>query len=922
MSLLARLILLLCVALSPSVAAAQTKDEAKLNRAAAENLLADRVLPLLVKRCFGCHGELKKLDGKLDLRTRAGMLKGGETGPAIVPGNHAKSLMFQAVLRTGDVVMPPKDRNRLTVSEVRLLRDWIDAGAPWPKTIAGVASPKNAAGPVSMSTSGGLSEEWSNRRYETADVWAYRPVQRYEVPQSKAGTPTRRHPIDAFMNRKLTQRGLSAAGRAAKRELIRRATFDLTGLPPTPEQVAAFAANDSPRAWVKLVDRLLTSRQYGEQQTRHWLDVVRYADTAGFSNDYERPNAWRYRDYVIRSFNADKRYDRFIVEQLAGDELDPDNAELLIAVGFLRMGPWEHTGMSVAEITRQQYLDDVTHAVGVTFLGQGLRCARCHDHKFDPLPTRDYYRMQAVFAPVQFADREVAYQLWENTASFARTKPRIEKLLKDATETGTRLKKKNRAAIAAFLKQRGVKRVLDLPLEQRPPRHLGLTKSELSIQKISRKRMAYYQREIKRYRPLAFSAYSGPLRVVQSNVAMHPLPKSIAGVAQPIHILGGGSLQSPREEVSPGVLSAVHGSNDTVQATAWNTIPESTTGRRLALARWIASPNNPLTARVIVNRVWQQHFGKGLVATPNNFGKMGSKPTHPELLDWLATWFVEHGWSIKKLHRLIMTSDVYQRSGRHAELPKVHEVDSRNELLACFSARRMAAEEIRDAMLAVTGEMNLEMGGAGIYPEINWEVALQPRHIMGSVAPAYQPSPIPRERNRRTIYAFRYRTLADPLLEVFNRPGADVSCERRDETTVTPQAFSLLNGQFVNDRALALAARVTKDAKTVDSQIERLFRLLYGRGATEEELTVCRKHVVGMTRHHLKQPPQRVPFPTSVRRQIIEELTGEPFRWDEELDLMKRYQPDLKPWDVSADVRGLAELCLVLLNSNEFVYVR
>jgi hypothetical protein len=927
MSLLVRLILSLLIAMLPTVATAQTKDDPSqktrtLSRAAAEKLFADRVLPLLVKRCFGCHGELKKLDGKLDLRSRAAMLKGGETGPAIVPGDHSKSLVYQAVLRTGDVVMPPKDRNRLTAPEVHLLRDWINAGAPWPKTVAGVSSPNTPAGSVSMSTSGGLSKAWSNRRYEAADVWAYRPVQRYDVPGPKGGETAPRHPIDAFIDRKLKQRGLTAVKRAGRRELIRRATFDLTGLPPTPEQAISFEKNDSSRALEQLIDRLLASQHYGQQQTRHWLDVVRYADTAGFSNDFERPNAWRYRDYVIRSFNADKPYDRFVVEQLAGDELDSTDPELQIAVGFLRMGPWEHTGMSVAAVTRQQYLDDVTHAVGVTFLGQGLRCARCHDHKFDPLPTRDYYRMQAVFAPVQFVDREIAYQPYENTASFAKTKPRIEKLLKEATDTNVGLKKKNRDAIDAYLKQRGVKQVADLPMAQRPPRHLGLTKSELSLQKISRKRMSYYEREMKRYRPLAFSVYSGPLRDVRSNVAMHLLPNSIAGVAQPIHILGGGSLQSPQDAVSPGVLSAMHGSNDATQSTAWNTIPDATNGRRLALARWIASPNNTLTARVIVNRIWQQHFGTGLVATPNNFGKMGSKPTHPELLDWLATWFVEHGWSIKKLHRLIMTSAAYQRSGQHADMPRVREADSRNELLAYFPPRRMAAEEVRDALLAVTGELNSEMGGAGIYPEINWEVALQPRHIMGSVAPAYQPSPTPRERNRRTIYAFRYRTLADPLLEVLNRPGADISCERRDETTVTPQAFAMLNGQFVNDRALALAARVTKDANTVDSQIGRLFRLLYGRGPTAEEMAICRKHVAGMTNHHRQHPPKRIALPTSVRREMIEELTGEPFSWDENLDLMKRYQPDIKPWDVGPDVRGLAELCLVLLNSNEFVYVR
>src|SRR5206468_8634670 len=291
----------------------------------------------------------------------------------------------------------------------------------------------------------------------------------------------------------------------------------------------------------------------------------------------------------------------------------------------------------------------------------------------------------------------------------------------------------------------------------------------------------------------------------------------------------GGSLASPADEVMPGVLSAMFGSNDRLSPSDWNSVPQSADGRRLALARWIASRENTLTARVIVNRVWQQHFGRGLVATPNNFGKMGARPTHPELLDWLATWFMDNGWSLKKLHELIVTSAAYQQASERPDIDQLRERDSKNDLLAYFPPRRLAAEEIRDAMLSVSGELNTEMGGPGVFPELNWEVALQPRQIMGSMAPAYVPSRTRAERNRRTIYAFRIRTLSDPMLEVLNRPGSETSCERRDETTVTPQVFALFNSEFAATRALAMAGRLLNDHSSVAERIDAAFRAVYGR---------------------------------------------------------------------------------------------
>jgi len=709
-----------------------------------------------------------------------------------------------------------------------------------------VSSPAESPGaaPAAKQTAGRLD-----------DRWAYRPIRQPVVPRDGFDASGVRNPIDAFVRRRLRQSGLTPARPADRRTLIRRVTFDLIGLPPTPEEVETFVNDRSSGAYNRLVARLLNSSLYGEQMARHWLDVVRYADTGGFSNDFERPNAWRYRDYVIRSFNRDKPFDRFVLEQLAGDELDPSDPQSLVAVGFLRMGPWEQTGMSVAAVTRQQFLDDVTANVGVTFLAQGLRCCQCHDHKFDPLPTRDYYRVQAVFAPVQFADRRVPYAAYENVSSFERTRPRAERLLRQAKESVAALKQKHKQALATFLKSHGAGSLKDLPRAERPQRHYGLTPLELSLQKIYGKRVAYYEREMKRYRPLAFSVYTGPDRPFTSVRAVQLMPssKKRTGPIPVTYILDGGSLSSRGDKVTPGVLSAVAGSNDAVSKTTWNSVPTSLFGRRLALARWIASDRNSLTARVIVNRIWQQHFGTGIVATPNDFGKMGRKPTHPELLDWLADRFVRQGWSIKKLHRLIVTSATYRQSGYHSDAAAVRGVDSDNRLLARYPPRRLAAEELHDALLAITGELNREMGGPGVYPEINWEVALQPRQIMGSAAPAYQPSPRKRDRHRRAIYAFRYRNLSDPLLDVFDRPGSDLSCPRRNQTTITPQVFTLFNGGFARDRALALARHLVQSIPGSAGRIQRAFRLIDGRVPTERETRICLSHVDDMIRWHDKQ---------------------------------------------------------------------
>jgi mono/diheme cytochrome c family protein len=822
---------------------------------------------ILKEKCFACHGgKPAEIKGGLNLTTREQMLAGGELwGAALVPGKPANSPLFSAVKRDDEsLLMPPKENDKLSLQQIATLERWIKAGAAWPTDaeIAKAIKEGWASEGVVVKTNGGLSDEWTLRRYDPDDIWAWQPRKEIALPTSAAN-----HPIDRFINRKITETGLEPSPPADKRTWLRRVSFDLTGLPPSPSEMEAFLADDSENAKEKVIESLLDSKAYGERMAQHWLDVVRYADTAGFANDWERPNAWRYRDYVIRSFNADKPYDQFILEQLAGDELKPNDPEMKVAVGYLRMGPWEHTAMSVAAVTRQQFLDDVTNSVGVTFLGMELRCCSCHDHKFDPLPTRDYYRVQAVFATTQFDEANAGFLPGENTADFDKLRRRLVKMQSDKDWIKTD------------------------------------DNGNDSRRRVAKKRDDYLDRALKRDQSIAFSV------------------KSAGG--EKTHILHGGSIESPGDAVAPGTLSALQFGDEKQTVSA---IPSSSDGRRLALAKWIAHPDNPLAARVMVNRVWQMHFGRGLVKSSNNFGKMGSRPTHPELLDWLANWFVSNGWSLKKLHHLIVTSDVYARSSRSLDPKSLAATDPSNNLLSAFPPRRLSAEEIRDAVLLVTGELSSQRGGPGIYPEINWEVALQPRHIMGSIAPAYQPSPTPAERNRRSVYIFRIRTLADPTQEVFNKPGPDLSCERRDETTVTPQVFALFNSVDMQTRSLALAQRLNEELPgDLDAQIRRGFQLCYAREPSEEEFSLSRKHVEKMRQLHQKaeasRPAARRELPKYVKRNMIDEQTGLPFAWEEKLHGMFEYEPDVQPADVDANTRAIADFCLVLLNSNEFLFV-
>lgn len=905
------------------------------------------IWPLLNEKCLACHGnDPDKIKGGLNLRTREQAFAGGESGnPAVVAGQPEQSLLFTAVTwQDANLQMPPKENDRLTPSQVRQLHDWIRSGAEWPNAeeraqiLSRNRESWQTGDGIRVKTSGGLSEEWNRRTYDPAALWPYQPLERPQPPRLPSGSMAA-HPVDAFIHSKLRDLDLPPAPRADRRTLIRRATYDLTGLPPDPEDVKAFATDPAghEQAFLKVIDRLLASPHYGEQYARHWLDVVRYADSSGFANDYERGNAWRYRDYVIRSFNQDKPFDQFIREQVAGDEWaaqlraqgETPNPEWLIAAGFLRMGPWELTGMEVAKIARQRFLDDVTDAVGQVFLAHPLQCARCHDHKFDPIPTRDYYRMQAVFATTQIAEREVPFLAQENRRGFGESK--ILQLRKEHYQQILhRIHKKEEAAARQWCKEHGLEyisrqegRKRGLSEDQIPPRHIGLSSKDLGMERIARKGLQRLAWEMERYEPYALSVYSGgtPQRSGVYRPVRMPENPLLDGEVETVAILSGGDPFSPLEPVKPGALSVVHSLASKESSIHEIRFPETIEGRRLALADWLAHPENPLPARVTVNRIWQWHFGKGIVASPNNFGAMGDPPTHPGLLDYLAATFIEKGCSIKDLHRLVMTSQTYCRRADHPDLELLEKKDPQRIHYAVFLPQRLRAEEIRDSMLAVSKRFDTTLGGIPVRPEINREAAMQPRQVMGTFAAPWQPSSKPEQRHRRSLYTLQLRGLSDPFMEVFNHPNSDISCERRDESNVTPQALSLLNSQLTYRHAAAAARNTLASVHSREEAVQSAFQHAYARPHSSEELRISLNHWKTMEQRHNRKVFPQPSYPSEITRQVVEENTGEKFSYVELLEFYRRFEPDPTFADLSPKERGLAELYLVLFNSNEFIYI-
>ena len=596
--------------------------------------------------------------------------------------------------------------------------------------------------------------------------WAFQKRANPEVPKftDPGATAWVRGPVDAFVLARLRKEELRPAPAADRATLIRRVYFDVTGLPPTPTEVAAFVADKSPKAWENLVDRLLASPHYGERMAQHWLDVVRFAETDGFEYDTHRRDAWRYRDYVIRAFQSDKPYDEFLREQLAGDEMSRTNEEYKIAAGFQRLGPLrKNAGNQEVASSRNEVLTEMTNVVGSALLGVTLGCARCHDHKFDPIRHTDYYRMQSFFAATHEDDMVMA-----------------------SKEEQDAWKKQNDAVQAEVKKLRGQMRGLQ-----------GEARTAME-QKVK-------DAEAKAPEPLPalFSVANDPSK------------------ATPIHVLARGDHQNKGEKVGMRPLGVLlpDGTGE------W----QPTDKPRTQLADWITTPDHPLTARVAVNRIWQMHFGRGIVATPNDFGRMGARPTHPELLDYLANRFVEEGWKWRPIHREILLSSAY-RQAYHSPLEKIAtEKDPENKLLWRYSRRRLEAEQLRDAMLSVAGVLNPKQGGPSVIVPVDQEL----------VNLLYKPSqwavnPDPTEHDRRSIYLIAKRNLRLPFMEVFDAPDLQISCPRRESSTHAPQALELLNGPLASRLAETFARRLEAEPAPA-RRIDLAYRLTTGKPPSIKE---------------------------------------------------------------------------------------
>jgi sugar lactone lactonase YvrE len=928
-----------------------------------EQLFVRRIAPLLREKCLACHGDdVEAREGGLDLRslqTVAG--GGGSEEPGVVPMHPERSSVYLAATRSDDAfsAMPPKESESLAEEEVRWLHDWIATGAVWPteKDQTAIRAKHEAEWSqedgVRVRTSGGLSDSWTNRNYDPEGLWAYQPLLKSAVPSSH------NNPIDGFLQAALPK-GLQVAPPASRPDLIRRATFDLTGLPPTPDEVKAFLneKREDKEAFQDVVERLLASPHYGERMAQHWLDVVRYADSSGFANDFERGNAWRYRDYVIRAFQGDKPYDQFVREQIAGDEISPHNPEGLVAVGFLRQGPWELTSMEVPKVARQRFLDDVTNSVGETFLAHSLQCAKCHDHKFDPVPTRDYYSIQAIFNTTQLAERQADFLPLENQDGFEEERflekmeqgyreslaalesvlqhnalawfdaqleeagPGRKQVIRDSKSKWMKAvskAKKNKKSIA-FQKIRSGLMQQGIAQSDLPPSRVGFTPRQNGMQRVATKGLQRLKWEFDRYKPFALSVYSGSTPTYIKVLAPLRMPKGPAkGSVEQMYIRTDGDPFAEGDPVKPGVLSVLEGEVPAV-------IPETPDGRRKAFAEWITDSNNPLVSRVMVNRIWQWHFGKAIAGNPNNFGLTGGFPTHPKLLDYLATTFMKSGWSVKDMHRKIMLSEAYRRSSTHPDPDTFADQDPEGRSFAVFEPRRLSAEEMRDSMLAITGELNCDVGGVPCRPEINEEVALQPRQVMGAFASAWVPNPKSEQRHRRSLYILKLRGVKHPMLEVFNTPAPDFSCERRESSTVTPQALNLFNSKNSYDRSLALAQRAWEESSGETGNrdlraLRRIYELVLCREPQPEELDQALQSW-GSLEASLPaeaRPDSKVPLTAS--REAVEELSGERFMYDEVLYANQEFESDLQPNDVDRHVRALGDICLVFLNTNEFVYV-
>ena len=747
---------------------------------AAEVALPQAARRVLETHCIDCHGGTR-MSG-LDMRTLESLLAGGTRGSAIVPHDASASLLVQAVKGQGPLSMPPGDKS-LSAEEVDVLARWIDAGARWAD---------------------------SGTEIGAASWWSFRKPERPRVPDSEGYRI--RNPIDAFVVAALRERGLKLAPPAEPAKLVRRAYFDLHGLPPPPEEIEKFAQDPSDAAYRALIDRLLDSKRYGERWGRYWLDLVRYADTSGFETDHFYTTAWRYRDYVIESFNADKPYTTFVQEQIAADELWPTDMDL---EGTLELPPEKRTnvhrriGTSLftlgafpieytyyGDLYRAEWRAEAVDTIGAAFLGVTLECARCHDHKSDPISQRDYYRLAASFAGS--VEGEIPLVSLFDVQTSTRAFPLLEQ--------------------ARVLKRMAKRMGGDVTPERRR----------------------------KMLERLGEAYLKAPEPYASAKVLVH------AESVTDTYVLAHGDFRRKGDRVEPGFPAAIPVPGEVEEPDGRGL------RRRASLARWLTAAANPLLGRVMVNRIWQHHFGRGLVGSPNDFGRQGDRPSHPALLDWLAVEFAARGWSVKEMHRLLMLSGVYRSSSVAA---REHlDADPENRYLARMSRRRLDADAIRDSILAVSGRLNLRMGGVGVIP------SLTAAEILAARTPRMWPAnPDPAERDRRSVYLQVKRSMALPMLQVFDAPDSARSCARRETSTVAPQALAMMNSGFVLEQSKAFAGRIRKLAGEDSSkQVDIGWRLALGRAPASDE----RRTAVGYLERN-----------------------------------------------------SLAEFCLMLFNMNEFVYV-
>jgi mono/diheme cytochrome c family protein len=867
--------------------------------ALARNATEGEVLStILGAKCFVCHGRRTQEAG-LDLRSRASMMKGGKSGPAIVPGNPEESLLFKKI---ASQQMPPAALQEqfsvraVTSDELDKVRQWIAAGAP-----ADTEKPlevKPESDPLVKDTA--------------RNFWSFRSSQRPEVPRVR-NTKQIRNPIDAFLLEKLEEKGLRFSEEAEKRVLARRAYFDLIGLPPSPQEVQAFLADRSPQAYERLIDHLLDSPHYGERWARYWLEAAGYADSEGGANaDAIRPFAYRYRDYVIRSLNADKPYNEFLVEQLAGDELfdykliekhTPEQADKLIATGFLRLtrDSTYNTELNFMP-DRLDAIADEMEVIGSSVLGLTLGCARCHDHKYDPIPQRDYYRLNAIFRTAydpydwlipNLACSGVGASCKESDARFlplktdeAETERREIELHNAAVRKRIEEMQRNRdEKTRGYSEQLRIEKLGKAPVEIRAPLTEALSIPEADRNPTQQELVRKYGKDVEvtpdevRARFKEYQEYArkitGEIQKEKGKLKLPPLVRALfdmGGEPTPVRVLLRGDFNNPGPLVEPGVPSVLSAGLEPYRVEK-PPFRSGTSGRRLALARWLVQPNHPLTSRVIVNRIWQDHFGEGLVRSPGNFGSTGVPPTHPKLLDWLATEFVSRDWRMKTIHRLIMTSAAYrQRSLVDASAATA---DPDHTLLSHFPLRRLDSDALRDAILKSSDFLDPQLFGSPVELEVRPDGEVLPKTGKGG--------------QRRSIYLLQQRTTPVSILDIFDAPFLSPNCVKRDHSTVPSQALNLMNSQFVLSAARRLAARLIDSVgDDTQKQIGMLYLTAFGRDPSGEE-----------------------------RQAATAALASFRKEWRTRLESEKI----LEPVSTKAPWLALADLCHMLFNSAEFLYV-